>query len=232
MAQRTESVTTPQDKRRTPEMATQVTGASHPCIDQAAPFYYLFHADRWIVIGGKLVPSLIRFPLTPGVNGVETEKNGRVKMAGARPKIEELGRMIVPWEWAPDGVSYMRCVDTRPGNGPNVVETWISVFEEAYVGARETSPDEEAYAEWLEGLVLKGKIPPCHADTARRMRDRAIERLEKTRADAAKTGGHGAAAVRVKQLEAEVAVLDAVVSRQKSEKVAAKAKRAPTVDDA
>ncbi len=232
MAQRLESAPSAESKRRSPEMATQVTGSTHTCIDVHPAFYWLFAADRWTVIGGKLVPSLIKFPLAAGVNGVEVEKGGRVRFAGGWWTGPALGRKIIPWTDAPDGESYLRCVDTRPGNGPNIVETWISVFEDAHIGARETSPDEEAYAEWLESLVNSGKLPQCHPDTARRMMDRSSERLEKTRAEAAKTGGHGAAAMRVKQLEAEVAVLRAVVDRDKAARVAAKAKpkRAPALD--
>ena len=131
--------------------------------------------------------------------------------------------MVIPWEWAPDGVSYMQCLDTRPGGGKNIRETWISVFETANVGARETSSDEDEYSEWLEGLIKAGKIPACTPDVAQRMLERAIERLEKSKADAAKSGGHGANNLRALLQAKEVEVLQAVVGDHRTTKAAAKA---------
>lgn len=222
MAERAAPVT--REKPRTPTMATAVTGATHPAIDVRPPFLLLFHPERWCVMNGRLIPALINFPLVDGVNNVTVLKDGTIRDATARAKIEEAGRMVIPWHWAPDGVSYMQCLDTRPGNGKNVRETWISVFETANIGARETSADEEEYADWLDELVKAGKIPACTPDVAARMLERAVERLEKSKADAAKAGGHGANNLRALLQQKEVDVLREVVGAHRTTKAAAKAK--------
>jgi len=232
MAQRTEPSTPSAGKRRAPEMATQVAGSTHPAIDEYAPFYLVFHPDRWVVINGRLVPSLQKLPLMAGVNGIDVEKGGRIRFAAARTRLEEEGRRVVPWEWAPDGESYLQCLDTRPGGGKEIKETWISVFETANIGARETSPNEDEYAEWLEGLVKSGRLPACPIDTARRMLDKARERWQKSLAEANKNGGAGPAAIRAEMIKAEVEALQAIVDGHKAERAKAKPRRAPTVEDA
>lgn len=231
MARRTDGPQ-PQDdqKRRAPEMATRATGIAHPFLDVTPAFYLTFHPSRWTIIAGQLVPGLQKFPLAAGVNNVEISKDGRVHFAAARAKLETEGRTVIPWEWAPDGVSYLECVDTRPGGGRDVLETWISVFETADPGRSETSPDEDAYAGWLTGLVKAGKLPACSLAVARQMLDRASERLGTAQAEAAKLGGHGRAGIRAKALEIEVAVLDKYVRGVKAEVVKAKARRTPQVE--
>lgn len=216
-------------KPRAPEMATQATGIAHPFLDVTSPYYLVFHPGRWTVIAGQLVPGLQKVILAAGVNNVEVDKDGRVHFAAARARLETEGRTLVPWTWAPDGVSYLQCIDTRPGGGKDILETWISVFETADPGRTETSSDEEAYAEWLTNLVKTGKLPACSLAVARQMLDRASERLATAQADAAKLGGHGKASIRAKALEAEVEVLDKYVRSGKADAVKAKTKRTPTV---
>lgn len=231
MAKRTNTTTTgAAAKRRTPEMATQAAGTAHPFIDATPQFLWTYHPERWAVIAGKLVPSLQKVPLLAGVNRVEIDPAGRVRFAAARARLEEEGRTVIPYEWAPDGESYLQCLDTRPEGKKDVHEAWISVFEEATVGGANTSPDDEAYAEWLDGLVKAGKLPPCDVNTARRLLDKSTERLEKARADAAKLGGHGGASIRARALEIEAKVLEAYVTSGKAAKVAAKKKAAASLD--
>jgi hypothetical protein len=231
MATRT-GTATQGEKPRTPKMATQAVGIAHPFLDVSPPFLLVFHPERWMVLAGKLVPSLQRVPLADGVNNVTVERGGHMRVAPLRAKIEEEGRQIVPYTWAPDGVSYLQCLDTRPGGSRNVVETWCTVFETVDAGATETSADEGAYAAWLSDLVAKGRLPRCSINVARRLLDRTVERLEKARGDAAKMDGHGAPLIRAQALEAEREVLAAYVEAVKGERVSAKAKRQPSMDDA
>ena len=230
MAKRTSTNEVAQAKRRTPDMATQETGANHPFISATPPYYWTFHPERWTVVAGKLVPSLMTSHLISGVNNVEIDRNGSVRFANARAKLEEQGITLIPWNWAPDGISYLQCLDTRPGGTRDAQEAWISVFESADVGGQETSCDEEAYAEWLSSLVATGKLPGCSANVARKMLDAATERLEKARADAAKLGGHGGASIRAKALEVEVKVLAQHVKTNQAEKAQAKQRAMPSVD--
>lgn len=232
MAERTIEKSPATERRRVPDMATHQAGASHPYIEATPMFLWTFHGERWMVLDGRLVPSLQKVPLIAGVNGMEVDKDKRIRFAACRARLEDQGRIEVRYEWAPDGVSYLQCVDTRPDAGKTVLEAWISVFESAHVGATETSCDEEAFAEWLEDLVKAGRLPACPHDTARRMLERATSRYQRARAEAAKLGGHGNASVRAKALEAEVKTLEAYVKVGKATRAAAKAKANPKLDDA
>lgn len=223
MAERT-SDQTQAAKRRTPAMATQAGGAAHPFMDAAPPFYWTFHPERWTIIAGKLVPGLQKFPLVDGVNNVSVRKDGAIAFATARAKLEEEGRTLIPWSWAPDGESYIQCVDTRPRGGKEVVEAWISVFESADIGGSETTSDDEAYAEWLTSLIEDGKLPACTPNVASRMSDKANERLGQAEAEAAKLGGKGRAAIRAKALAVETEVLGAAVNANKAKRAGVKAK--------
>lgn len=228
MAARTESVTA--QKPRQPVMATQATGATHPHLDVAPPFYLVFHPERWTVMSGKLIPAFLKFPLAAGVNNVSVDRDGRINFSRARAKLEEMGRREIPWEWAPDSVSYLKCVDTRPGGSTDIRETWMSCWEDAGIGARDTSTDEEAYAEWAESLVTSGKLPPCDPSVVRRMLERATERWEKSKSKSHKEGDAGPAHIRAGQLAEEVKVLQAVVNAHKTEKAKAKAVRTPKIE--
>lgn len=218
---------TPSQRRDTPDMATQDTGGAHPFIDATPPFYLVFHPERWTVVAGQLVPALSKVNLVAGVNGVEIDRQGKIRFAKMRAQIEEEGRTLVPWNWAPDGSSYLQCIETRPANSKEVQEAWITKFESVDIGGTETSSDDEAYAAWLTDLVKTGKLPTCSANVARRMLGKARERFERARADAAKLGGAGAASLRANALEAEVMALKKHVDSAKGTAVKAVAKQGP-----
>lgn len=228
MAKRTDTSTA--EKPRTPSMATVARGIAHPFLDVSPPFLLVFHPERWMVFGGKLVPSLQRVPLADGVNNVTVAQGGHIRLAALRAKLEEEGRTVIPYTWAPDGESYLQCIDTRPGGSRDIVETWISVFEEARAGATDVTPDEETYRDWLADLVQSGRLPHCALGVAQRMLERVLERLEKARGDAARLDGHGLPAIRAKALEAERVALEAYIQATKGERVKAKARRTPTVE--
>src|SRR5687768_10615065 len=121
-------------------MATQASGITHPHIDATPVFLWTFHPERFTVIAGQLVPGLQKVPLVAGVNGVEVDKDKRVHFARCRARLEEEGRTVIPYEWAPDGTSYLLCLETKPpGTKSELFDAWISVFESADVGATETS---------------------------------------------------------------------------------------------
>lgn len=231
MATRTETGTASKAKKRTPDMATQAKGATHPYIEATPCFLWTYNQDRWTVIAGKLVPSLHKVPLVAACNGVEIDSKGAVRFSRVRARLEDEGRTVIPYDWAPDGESYLQCLDCRPEGKASVQEAWISVFESADVGGTETSSDDEAYADWLDSLVKSGKLPSCTPNLAKRMLDKANERLEKAKADAAKLGGHGQASIRALALQSEVDALTAHVNANKGIKAKAKAKAAPTIVD-
>jgi hypothetical protein len=231
MAERVSTPTRePNNKPRVPVMATSATGSAHPHIDASAMYVWTFHPERWLVMAGELVPDLQRFVLENGVNRVEVDKAGRIHFAEARARLEREGRTVIPYEWAPDGESYLNAIDTRPGGGPAVVTTYISVFESVDVGGRATTCDEEAFAAWLAELVKAGRIPKCTANVARRLLDTKTEQLERARGEMLNPKQKGAATVRARVLEKEVEVLTKYVEGLTEERRKAQPKGRATAD--
>jgi hypothetical protein len=213
--------------RKSPEFATNDTGVTHPYIDATPPYMLWFHPSRWMVMEGKLVPQLGKLPLVAGINHVEYDGEGRVKFARTRALLEEQGRTLIPYEWAPDGESYIKAVDTKPQGRRDVREAWISVFETAHVGDAETSTDTKAYAGWMRKLIDDGKLPDCPPHHARRMLETSNGRLRQAEQEAAKAGNVGPTLVRLESLRAEVAVLEAAVKGYKPAKAPTKAATGP-----
>ncbi|MCB9763921.1 MAG: hypothetical protein H6739_29390 [Alphaproteobacteria bacterium] len=200
-----------------PEFTTKNNGATVPWCPASPMFVYVYNPKRWTVVAGKLIPGLHKMPLERGVNRVDMDKDGRIHFADARAKIEEQGRMQVPYEWGPGG-SYLQAVECRPGGGRNTAKAHLSVWEFAVAGDTQTYADEAAYASWAESLVADGKIDPCPPHIARELLDKHVKKLREARARADKGGpGSGEAGLRVEALEAVVDVL-----RKSAEK-----KRAP-----
>lgn len=231
MAKRTDATAT-EAKPRTPKMATSEKGATHPRIEVSPPYYLVFHPERWTVLAGRLVPALSKAKLVDGVDQVTVRKDGRISFARARARIEEQGKTVVPWEWAPDGASYIQALDTRPEAGQDPVETWISVWETARVGSALIGVDLDGYSGWLSELVSTGKLPACPETVAQKLLDGAVERLEKARAQAAKLGGHGSPLLRVKALEAEVKAIETHLAGAAPGAKAVAKRKAPVVEDA
>lgn len=228
MAQRTEFTT--ESRPRTPEIASHRGDTAHPRIDVVPPFCLTFHPERWMIMGNRLIPSLQRFPLADGVNGVAMSRGGKLDLTYALMKIEKEYRKIVPYEWAPDGVSYLQPVDTKPPNYTGLTETWITVFESADPGATETEADEEAYAAWCASLVDSGKLPRCTPRIARRMLEAAQDRLEREEQAVIKTGGHGAGVKRIKSLQRECEILGGYLAGAPTPTVRGKSPRAPVLE--
>lgn len=183
----------------TPAFATQDHGLGHPWVDPAPPFILVYSPQRYMVLAGKVVPSLSRMPLIAGVNRVDVDRDGRIRFAAARARLEEEGRIPIPYEWGPKGDSYLQTVETRPNGSAAIHTAHITVFETCHAGDRDVTPDEKAYAGWLAGLVKAGKLPPCPPHLARRMLEKAQERFEEAEAMSAKHGGRST--VRAGQLK-------------------------------
>lgn len=192
-------------KTYTPEFATKDHGLGQPWIPASPPYILVYSPQRWMVMDGRLVPMLSQLPLVGGVNRVEVDKDGRVRFASARARLEEEGRIPVPYEWGPNGESYLRQVETRPNGSKTIQTAYISVFESVHAGDRQPSSDDAAYATWLESLVTSGKLPPCPPHLARRMGEKAVELAEEAEAMSTKNGGR--ATIRARQLGVKVDVL-------------------------
>jgi hypothetical protein len=195
----------------TPGFTSTVLGVRDPFVDAAPMFCLVFHPLRWIVMRGRLIPSLQTFPLMAGVQGVSLDKDGNHRFAGARAKIEESGRRMVPFEWGPGG-SYIQEIKTRPNGRGEPRNTYLSIFERALAGDTATSCDEDAYASWVASLVDTGKLPGCPPAVARRMREAVEQKLHREEALAEKGGnGAGAASIRARSHRVALEVLTAAI---------------------
>jgi len=176
----------------TPGFTSTQLGVREPFLEVRPMFCLVYNPLRWIVMQGRLIPSLQTFPLMAGVQGVSLDKDGNHRFAGARAKIEESGRRLVPFEWGPGG-SYIQEITTRPDGRGEPRKTYISIFEQALAGDNATSSDEEAYAAWAASLVETGKLPGCPPAVARRMREAVEAKLHREEA-LVEAGGNGAGA--------------------------------------
>ena len=196
-----------------PPFAQHSTGATHPFCEVMSPFVLVYNPLRWTVIAGHLVPALHKTTLEPGVNRIERDYKGRVRFGAARTKINDEGRMVIPYEWGPDGESYVQVVETRPNGRQGVQETYLYAWETAALGDTRISVDEGAYAEWATSLISEGKIPACPPYVARRLADKIAGRLEEDEARAAKGGeGSGAAKLRARKLRTDLDAIESAIN--------------------
>tara|TARA_R110000787_G_scaffold137321_1_gene250107 strand:+ start:887 stop:1567 length:681 start_codon:yes stop_codon:yes gene_type:complete len=158
-----------------PSFATVDHGHDLPRIPVSPMFILVFVPTRWMIMEGCLVPQLSTIPLEPGTNLIEGSKKDGIRASRLSARLAEEGRIRIPFDWAPDGVSYVQEVQTRIGL--NELTTYVSVWEEVYAGDSQTHPDSVAYAEWLGSLIASGKIPPCPPFHVRRMMDQEETRV-------------------------------------------------------
>lgn len=197
------------DDAYVPDFATTVRGSTLPALDPQPPFVLTYSSRRWTIIDGRLVPALGRFPLVAGVNNVSVGRDGRIHFAAARARLEERNKRMVPMEWAPNGTSYVRKVQTRPAGRRDSMDTYITVFERVLPGDPNTYSNAAAYADWLAGLVDSGKLPPCPPDLVMAMLDRARAEFTETQALADKHKGEGSLLVALDACKRKVAALEA-----------------------
>jgi len=210
----------------TPEFATRDLGLGHPWIDATPPFILVYSPQRWMVLAGRLVPMLSKTPLLAGVNRIEIDKDKRIRFAATRAKLEEEGRLPIPYEWGPGGQSYLTVVETRPNGSQTIQTAHVSVWESCHAGDRLPASDEDGYSRWLASLVKSGKLPACPPHLARRLLERASEALEEAEAMSSKHGGR--ATIRAKAIRAKVDALTKASGRGTK----AKAKAAtPLIED-
>lgn len=158
-----------------PSFATVDHGHDMPRIPVSPMFILVFVPSRWMIMEGTLVPQLSKIPLEPGTNLIEGTKNGGIRAARLSARLAEEGRIRIPFDWAPDGVSYVQEVQTRIGLSE--MTTYVSVFAEVYPGDSRTHPDLVAYVEWLTSLVTSGKLPSCPPFHVRQMLEKEEGRL-------------------------------------------------------
>jgi hypothetical protein len=203
-----------------PPFANHSTGATHPFCEVMSPFVLAHNPIRWMVQGGRLIPALHKITLEQGVNHIQKDREGRISFARARTKLNEEGRTVIPYEWGPNGESYVQVVDTRPQGKQTVRETYLYFSETAALGDTRIIFDEDAYSEWAHGLVTSGKLAPCPPYIAQRIADKLAKSLEDNEARASKGGeGSGAAKLRARKLRADLEVVTAAIDSVKPKRV-------------
>jgi len=213
-----------------PSFATKTHAHADPWIPATPMFIYKMHPARWGVIGGQLLPQLGTAVMRDGCDNVSIGKDGQIRFARAKAKLDEGGWITVPYEWAPDGHSYVKAVDTRPeGASVDSQTAYISVFEDAFAGDRATYPRLDEYVEWVSGLVSSGKLPACPPQKVRKMLEQAQVALAKAEAQRESSGGAGIAQT-CKALAANVEVLEAAMESTPKRKAPAKKGALPTVE--
>jgi len=212
-----------------PDLFSREDGPAPPAVEVRPMFIYAFHPRRWMVLAGKLVPGLRQVALVPGVERVWMDEERRIHFADTRAKLEENGWKLIPHHLAPDGVSYVQVLQTKPVDSNQILETHLTVWETAYPGLPDTESDLDGYTAWLEGLVEAGTIPPCPAYVAGRMLERTRQLLTVAEARVAK--GATGLSHRVEVLRVHVKVLEAAVKAKGKGKPLAKGRaKAPALD--
>lgn len=199
-------------------------GQSLPALDPSPNYFLAHHRARWVVMAGRVIPSLSRFPLQPGVNGVEVGREGRVQTSKLRTSLTDRGFVLIPQEKGPGG-NYVDVVDTLPPNWSQTAKAHISAWETPYGGSSSTEVDEAAYAEWCEGLVKSGLIAPIEPFVARKMLDAATSALRDSeqRRAANKLSDHS----RIDSLKGEIEVLKVAAQKRGAPVAKAKGSSAP-----
>lgn len=129
-------------------------------------FILAVHPDTWQVVGEDIIPLLTTFRLIEGVNGIpdgqpdpRTGKK-RLSLERFRTALLTRGWILIPYNAAPNKVSYMKSIEASDTEHRAVFTAYITIFETAYAGAKHTHRNTRALNEWLKSLVGVYVDPP------------------------------------------------------------------------
>lgn len=146
-----------------------------PRVEPAGPFLLYQPLGAYTVIADTVVPRLVKFKLTPGVNGVEVnERTGELRTGSALDELRRNGATILPTDVDGPGSSYI----LRHSTHPNLHHTR---FERFQPGSNVVTSDAKGYAAWLLSLVEQGHLPAPRRDHLEPMfaeKNREVEELE------------------------------------------------------
>lgn len=189
----------------------QTTRGGYPLGEPAPAFRYAHLPTRWRVLSGRVVPALSKIPMSAGSQHVQTAANGKLNTNRQRTTLEDRGFTLIPYNAAPDGVSYLRAFETRPPE--EVVSTsYCSCFEEPVIGSGTLEIDEEGLADWLSSLVASGMVAKPAPSVLRQKAMSVRKRLAKAEGEVAH--GQGAKALYVQELKAELAAWEQALADQ------------------
>ena len=145
-------------------------------------FLYLYHPNRWQVMGGEVLPVLYELRRSPGVENVSPKGGGDMSPAiGA--KVRD-GWVVIPHDVIPGG--YVRVFDGF--QGPIHLSKWETPRQ---VGRRAYKPkiDVEGHREFLRGLIADGVIKPPCPEILEELVSRATARVERSAPNTATEAG-------------------------------------------
>lgn len=189
----------------------QVTRGGYPTGLPQPAFRYGHLPSRWRVLAGKVVPALSKIPLTAGSQHVQKAENGALSTNRQRTTLLDRGFTLIPFDVAPNGESYVDKFQTRPPES-SVQTSYCSCFETTVIGSDSLEVDEEALADWLEGLVAKGIIAKPAPSVLRKKAMSVRKRLAKAEGEVAH--GQGAKALYVEELKQELAAWEGALQAQ------------------
>lgn len=189
----------------------QITRGGYPTGEPKPAFRYGHLPSRWRVLAGKVVPALSKIPLTAGSQHVQKEQSGKLYTNRQRTTLEDRGFTLIPFDAAPNGMSYMDKFETRPPE-QSVQVSYCSCFELTSIGSDTLEVDEEALADWLDSLVAKGIIAKPAPSVLRKKALSVRKRLAKAEGEVAH--GQGAKALYVEELKAELAAWEGALQAQ------------------
>jgi hypothetical protein len=167
-----------------------------PNLGFTPPAFLKVHPDAWTVAGGRLLPSVRKMPLVPGVNNVRFAADGVYDVRQAKYDAADRGWTVLPLDLDGPGTSYM--VEPWPG-------VWLTRWETAHPGATETVTDQTAYLDWCQSLVDRGIVDPPQPHVVRKLLRNADADVVAAEAAMKASGGEPAS---VRELERARSVRD------------------------
>lgn len=126
-------------------------------IDGRDGFLLMAHPNRWGVTGGRVRPILGRMSLSPGISGVEQDRNGGVMAGRARLHYEERDWTLIPATTLPPSQAHRGSYLMRPKGRPDVT---LCYWEQVFAGSAAIRCDETLRDEFLDYILSAGVIEP------------------------------------------------------------------------
>lgn len=150
-----------------PDIGVSSKAAAVTRVDACPQFQLAFHPKRWMVMGGRVLPSFYKMPLISGLDGVDARIiNGATKLvtALARQSREERGWTLIPFDAVPPGhgTSYLYSPKGRR-------DVTLLIYEVCYPDSAQIDVDVDRYIEFCDHLLATNVITPCPAYTLRAM---------------------------------------------------------------
>lgn len=119
------------------------------------PFLFAWKPGCYEVSSGMVVPVIMRYRVSPGMNGTGAirDRRGRevgVDVKGLRTNLMSWNKREIPHDVDGAGTSYM----TQPVPG-HYCDRWTTL----YAGTDRRSFDQQGYDEWRASLITRGLVP-------------------------------------------------------------------------